>query len=227
MKLNLIDKLTLLSLDDEKGTFLSDAMYFSYSIAGAIVLELTLKDNIEIINKKLVVKNKKNTDDKILNTYLNLMVKSKKEKSLSHLFQTLCDKASAIRKETIKKLIRQGILTRKEKKFLWIFSFNRFPAINSAPENELRNRLCNILENNKEPSIKEIMLISLIDSCNLNKQVFGKEKAKIYKEKIRTIIKNTKTTNTINKTIKEVHDLINATIVILISTTMLTTTINN
>ena len=44
MGLNLIDQLTLLALDDEKGTLVADSTAFSYALGGAVIMELALQE---------------------------------------------------------------------------------------------------------------------------------------------------------------------------------------
>ena len=67
MKLSLINQLTLLSLDDENRSFIADSISYSYSLAGAISLELSLHNRIEVIHKnKVLVKDKINTGDSLL-----------------------------------------------------------------------------------------------------------------------------------------------------------------
>jgi|TARA_R110002074_G_scaffold244087_1_gene415832 golgi phosphoprotein 3 len=50
--LNLIDKFLLLALDDEKGSFNSGPFALTYGFAGAIFLELSLRECITIVDKK-------------------------------------------------------------------------------------------------------------------------------------------------------------------------------
>ena len=227
MKLNLMDELTLLALDDEKGSFLTDSISFAYGIAGAVILELTLRDKIEVVKDNVIVKNNKSIGDELLDTYLDLIYQSKKEKTLEDWIQHIGEEEDRIKNKTIDKLVTGGILIKKEEKFLWLFSNDKYPAVNSLPETRLRNRLCKIIENNLEPKLNEAMLISLIDSCSLNEEVFGKDKAKLYKKKIKAIIENTQNTKEINKTVKKVHEMIMTIIVILIASTLTTTTIIN
>lgn len=213
MELNLIDELTLLALDDEKGIFISEPIHFRYGLSGAIMLELALRNKIEIVDKKVIVKSKVNIGDELLDTYLNLIIESKKEKSLNKWIQIIGSKEKKIKTETVNKLIKKGLLTKKEGKILWVININKYPAQNSLPENKLRKRLNDIIENGKKPKINEIMLISLIDSCNLVKEVFGTEKSNIIKIKIKDIIENSEISQQINQSVKEVYDQI-ATIVI-------------
>jgi predicted kinase len=227
MKLNLVDQLTLLALDDEKGSFIADSISFAYGLSGAIILELSLQDRIEIVGKKIKVRSKESCNNALLDYFLDKMSNSKKERSIQTWVENIGEKISYIREETIDNLILEGILRREEKKILWIFSVDKFPAENAKPENLLRKRLNNILLNDSDVAMQEIMLISLIDMCELNKEVFGKERAKKYKKKIKAIIEKGQLSSEIGKAVKEIHDALMAVIVVLITTTAVTTSISS
>ncbi len=219
MNLNLIDKLILLALDDNKGTFVSDSAFLGYGIAGAVIFELSIEGSIEIIEKKIKVLKRAALKDEALDYCLDIIKKSKKEKTLQDWLQILGEKESSLKEMTIDKLTLLKILTKKEDKFLWIFSNNKFPTKNEFPENKLRVRLHDIVKNNKEPELKEVMLISLIDSCKLNNEVYGKIIAKEQEKQIKSIIKRVQFTNSTNEIIKEIHDSIIAAILLIIVTT--------
>lgn len=225
MTLNLIDELLLLALDDEKGTFISDSFSFVYGISGAIMFELILANKIEVSNQKVCVKDKTKTGEKIPDDFLMLIIQSKKERTIKDWIQLFGEKATKIIKQTIEKLIEKGILIKKKDKFLWVFSINNYPAQNSELENILRDRLHDIIINDKKPKLKEVMLLSLIDSCDLSSEVFGKEKSKAYKGKIKAITEDKELTNLISDTIEEVSDALIALSVVMLATT--TTTIIN
>lgn len=222
--LNLVDKLLLLALDDEKGTFVSGPFALTYGLAGAILFELSLKECIKIVNKRVVVNNLKRTDDPFLDSYLQLLRSSKKERTLKFWIEKLGNKERAIKKEILDKLILEGILTKREEKFLWVFNNDKFPTVNSKPENILRNRLYEIIEFNKKPTFLELMLISLIDTCNLNRVVYGKDRAKRCKDIIKTVMADAKNNLVISATIKEVHEVILAMLVVVISSSIAATT---
>jgi hypothetical protein len=67
------------------------------------------------------------------------------------------------------------------------------------------------------------MLLNLIQSCNLQKEVFGKEQAKTFKRKIKTINEYDDLAGVVNKSVKEICEAINAMLVILVATTVVTT----
>lgn len=226
MKLNLIDELVLLALDDDKGTFVSNSLSFGYGMAGAILFQLYMDGNIEILDKKVKIKEGSLTGDKALDFGLEKIIKSKKERSLKHWINKLGDNANHIQEATVNKLVSLDILALKEEKILWIFSNNKFPTKNETPENGLRLRLKEIIFNNKVPELNDVMLVSLVDSCELNNEVFGKLISKETKKRIKDIISNENMPASFNDSIKEIHDqIIAALLVIMISTTVIT--INN
>lgn len=227
MNLNLIDQLILLALDDEKGNFIADSFSFGYSLAGAVILELSLQEKIEVENKKIKVISKDKCGDLLLDHFLDKMISSKKQKSVQSWVESLGNEYSFIKNTTVENLINEGILTKKEEKILWIFSVDKFPAQNAKPENLLRKRLNDILLNNREVELREIMLISLVDMCELNNEVYGKERAKNYKKKIKEIVKQAQLSSSVGEAIKEIHDTLMAVIVMLITTSVVTTTVTS
>lgn len=225
MELNLIDQLTLLALNDEKGTFVADSTAYSYAIAGAIILELALEKRIDLSGEKVVVKDKSKTGDKIIDAYFDIIIESGKERKVKSWVDRLGNKADKIKRDTIDKLINNRILEKREDKILWIFSYNKFPAQNPRPENQLRSRLYDVVVNSHRPELKEIMLLNLIESCSLGKEVFGKEQVKTFKKKLKSINEYDHLGDSVSKSVKEICDMINAMLVIMIAATVTTTTI--
>ena len=227
MELNLVDKFILLALDDDKGTFAREPFALTYGLAGAILLELSFKEYISIVDKKVVLRSHKRIGDPFLDTCLENLAKSKRNKSLSYWIQSFGNKERSLKKEILDKLIRKGILSKREEKFLWVFNNDKFPTVNSKPENALRKRLFEILEQHSKPEVDELMLISLIDTCKLNRFVYGKERAKKIKDRIKDVLKEAESSSLISDTIKEVQITILAMIVVLITTTTAATSSSN
>jgi len=219
MNLNLIDQLTLLALDDKKGSFITNSISYSYAIAGAVIMEMALEERIDLSDDLVKVKEKAKTGDEIINTYFETIIQSQKDRKINYWVDKFGKKAEQIKRDTIDKLIESQILEKKEEKFLWLFSYNKYPTQNPRPENRLRDRLYDIIVNNHRPELKEIMLLNLIESCNLGKEVFGKEKAKVFKKKIKTINEYDHLGDSVSKSVKEICDAINAMLVIIIATT--------
>lgn len=224
INLNLLDKLVLLALDDEKGSFVSDSMVFGYCMAGAILFELSTKERIQIAQNKVKIANKKRQNDEVLDYCLELIADSRKERKVSYWIETIGNKAGKLRKKVLDKLISLEILEEKESKILWIFTNKKYPTKNELPENIIRKQLNDIIIKRSKAEVDDIMIISLVDSCGLNKEVYGKEVAKRENKEIKSIIKDYQFADTTGKLIKEIHDTIIAVLVILMATTTITTT---
>lgn len=208
MKLNLVDQLTLLALDDVKGSFIANSMSFGYGLAGAVILELSLQDKIEVCEKKLKVKSHKSCNNQLLDHFLDTIRKAKKEKEIQDWVEVIGGDESYIKQKTVDRLIDAGILSKKEEKILWVFTNDKYPTRNAKPENELRKHLSELLTNNCEVNLQEMMLISLIDMCELNEEVFGKQKAKKYKDKIKKIIASENLSSSLTQAVKEIHEVL-------------------
>lgn len=221
MNLNLVDQLTLLALDDEKGSFVADSMSFGYGLAGAVILELSLQEMIEVHEKKLRLTSDQSCKDELLDYFLEIIRKEKKEKDIQEWVEVIGAEETYIKENTVEKLIGAGILLKKEEKFLWVFSNDKYPTQNVKPENELRKALIDILTDQREVNLHDMMLFSLIDMCELNIEVFGKEKAKKYENKIKNIVESEQLSSSLTQAIKEIHEVLMSVIFMLISTTII------
>ena len=223
LEFTIIDQLTLLALDDDKGSFVAESNAYAYALAGALIMELALRGRIDLNAKKVLIKDRTKTNDNVIDRYFDIILKSTKEKSLKSWIQQIGNKASKIKLDTVDKLIENRILSKKEHKFLWVFTYNNYPMENPRPENKLRKRLYDVVVNGHRPEIKDIMLLNLIQSCGLGVEVFGKAQAKTFKKKIETINQYDHMAGAISKSVKEICEEINAMLVIIIASTVITT----
>ncbi len=222
-ELNLVDKLILLAIDDQKGTFVSNSMVFGYCVAGAALFELSLREKIKIEDKTVQLLSRTHMRDEVLDFCLNMISGSKKERTLKHWIEKIGWKESELRKKVLAKLISFGILKEVEDKFLWIFKHKKYPTTNNKPENLIRKRLYNIVAFGSKAETDELMIISLVDACDLNKEVYGKDVAKSKAKDIKRLVKDFEFVDSTGKVIKELHDTIMAVIVVMMATTVVTT----
>jgi len=116
------------------------------------------------------------------------------------------------------------VLSLKEKKILWVFPNNKYPTKDEIPENELRLRLKSIVFDAKAPQINDIMLLGLIDSCELTKEVFWEKNYKQATIQIKNIISAENLPDYFNDSIKEISDQITvALMAVMVSTVFIST----
>ncbi|MCK5846114.1 MAG: GPP34 family phosphoprotein [Bacteroidales bacterium] len=189
MILNLVEKLILLSLDNDNGKFISHGPLFNTTIAGATIAELIIRKKIRLSEKLLKVSNTKPTHDKVLDYALEKIYKSNKEHSISHWIVKFSNSAQKSIDIYVQNFIDKKILIKKESKVLWVFNTTNFPTKNSQTEDLLRLELNNIIiRGNNEISIENKLIIGLISVCDLNNEVYGKSNSKERRKRIKGII---------------------------------------
>ena len=172
MNLSILEKLTLLLLDDETGKWVANSGTVNYLLAAGIIFQLTEKGMIEIEEKKIVVKRNNLTSDIYLNEALD-KIEDSWFKNSSSLISKLASYTNKIKDDIIKSLLSKGILKREEGKILFIFSKDYFPMINSEYENALKAKLLKIITSETEPCDNEHeLMLGLISIANIEKKIF-------------------------------------------------------
>lgn len=224
MKLNLVDDLVLLALDDNSGDFISDLHALAYGMAGAVIMELSIRNRIRLVEGYVRISERKYTGDKLLDEFMNKIIQSRKELKLKEWVEIVGNEAEKIKYDTIDKLVDSGILEKKKDKILWIFPVNKYPAQNCDPENKLRRRLKDIVFNGAEAQHNDLMLMNLIQSCELGEEVYGKENVDKFKEKLKELSADNEITKAMSQSVKEINDALAASLMLLTTSTLLTTT---
>ena len=201
--LNLMEELLLLALDDKKGKIIfSSSSALPYGLRGALLLELVLIKKIDVINKKLVVVDNSPTEDSLLNNALDIIT-NHKQKKVKYWVSKLKSKMKQLRQDLLLGLMDKGIIEKRDEKILWLIPTKSYPTKNPIPENKVRSRIIDIVLHNKQADERSLMLISLINSCSLIKEVFKKEDRKVAKKKIKEIVKGENIGNAITEQVND------------------------
>ena len=187
MELSFHEKYVLLTINDEKGN-----VVYGYAktlgFAGAILMELSNLELIELVDKKVILKKDYSTDP-ILHEALQLIANKKKPPKVQSALQLISSKMHKKFDVVIEDLIGKGILAMEEKKVLWVFNVKHYPTQNAEPENQIKSALRGIVLYGNHPELENLQLLSMIDSVDLYKEVFTKEEMKKAKKKTKELIK--------------------------------------
>ena len=227
MDFNLVDQLTLLALDDHKGTFVTDTISYGYSVGGAVILELALAEKLAIVDHRVKVIDKTATGNAILDEQFQIIKGKNKEKKLTSWIESIGNDSEKIKKATIQQLVDKGILEKREEKFLWVFNVKKFPTSDPRPENALRSNLRQIVIDYHKADLRDIILLNLIKACNLEKEVFGKSNVRLFKQRMKEINAQNELAKEVSKSIAEVCEAVNAVLIVLITTAIASTTVIN
>ena len=223
MKLNLIEEFLLIALDDEKGQFVIDSTHLHFGLAGAILLEMALREKVDISGENLKLIHDEYEVEMVINKVID-QIKLKPGKKVKDWIEILAKQAEELKQDTLLRLQNKGILRKEEHKILWVIPNNKYPTSDITPENKVRQRLSDVMLRGAKSEAHDIMLLSLIDVSDLTKEAFrNKDEYAIVKKKIKEVTQDIRISHTINKSIREIQ----AAIMVALMSAVIVTTITN
>ncbi len=215
------EALILLATDDEKGTAVSSASAsLNYGLAGSILSELAMTGHIELKDGKVVVADDTLTDVSYFNTVLDEIKEDHKERTVEHWINHFSGNTKAINDPVYLSLVDKGILKEEDKTYFFFFNTNVYPTVDARPEQEIRKHVNDVVFNNAEADAEIAMLLSLIKTCDLTEEIFGKERKKSAEKKLIEIIEDNEYGKVVSQTVKDME-----TAILMATTTVLTTTV--
>ncbi|MBX3044924.1 MAG: GPP34 family phosphoprotein [Candidatus Kapabacteria bacterium] len=191
MELTLAEELLLLGLDDESGEIiLSVSTALPYGIAGAILLELHLRNKISLTGDSVKVTDPTETGDSILDEVLNLIKIKIEAEEAKYWIRTINGSVDDLMDRLIDGLVNKGVLKKEEKKILWIIPIDRFPTKDPLPEVHTRILIRAIVLENQEPTERTLALLSLVRASNLIDELFLKDERRQAENIINEMINN-------------------------------------
>lgn len=166
--LTLAEDIVLLLLDDDTGKLANiDLMTLNYSLAGAVLMELALRNKIDTDLEKLIVANTSSTGVDMLDKYLQKISSESNENNTRYWLTELSNYGEQMLEETLDMLVAKNILKKEEKKILWVFGTRVYPMIDDKQEKEVKKRIVDLLMSDEIPTPQDVVLVSLMDTCSL------------------------------------------------------------
>jgi Golgi phosphoprotein 3 len=166
--LSFVEEIVLLMLDDQKGNFVPMPLSSADTvIAGAALMDLALHNRVDTDLEKLAVTDPTPTGDDILDDALRHIVDWKEPLSVSGAIEFLGTYTAPYQARALARLVAHGILREEEGRFLWVFHTRRYPVVDDTEQREVKARLRQILLTDEIPDPRDVVLICLIDACEL------------------------------------------------------------
>ena len=185
MHLGLCEEIVMLGLDDESGK--SVCYHMAYGLSGAILADLILRGRLAIEDGQVRIANGESTGDDVLDEALVAIAGSRKTK-LSHWVRKIM--ADHQRDRIVQRLVNLQIVDRVEKVVLGLFSYQRYPAHDRAPETEIRTRLRAAIAGSGPTEPRTLALLSLADACGLTKTFLTRNERQEWKKRIEDLVGN-------------------------------------
>lgn len=213
-RLSLSEALLLVALDDDRGSVISRAsMALDYGIAGALIMELALKERVAVREKELGVLNRELTGDPLLDDVIQLITeKEERVKPVRHWVSIMPRKIKRIRHRVADRLVDAGILSREKRKILWVFPSVRYPTVNPLPELTVREKIRNSILSEESPDTNVVLMCGLIKSCDLLSEIFEKPYRKQAKRRIRKLSAEEPVSRAVGETVAAVQAAVTAAV---------------
>ena len=166
--LTLAEDIMLLLLDDDSGKLASiDLMTLNYAMAGAVLMDLALRNKIDTDLESLIVADSTPTGLQMLDTYLDKISGENKENNTRYWLTELSNYGEDIVDSALNMLVEKKILKTEEKKILWVIGTRVYPMVDDKEEKEVKRRIVDLLMSDEIPTPQDVVLVSLIDTCSL------------------------------------------------------------
>ncbi|GAB3655422.1 GOLPH3/VPS74 family protein [Glycomyces tarimensis] len=163
---SLVDELILLSYDDASGR--NRAQHLELGLGGAIVLELTLAERIDVVDKKVQVVDATPTGDRLLDEVLRRIADDKPRKPAAVVQRA----GKGLTQTVLDDLVSRGVLEFKRDKLLGVFPFHRYLPRDPTAEADARARLTRAVDMGSAAEARTAALASLVYAMKMHSIVF-------------------------------------------------------
>ena len=208
------EHLLLLALNDDKGSVVqSSALALPYGLAGALIMELSLRGRVKVEETILAEVSTDPTGDDILDEALQALAECERDKSAEYWIARPDSLVKGLKQRLLDRLVERGVLRREEHRFLWLVPYNRYPTQDAAAERDIRQRVHDVVLRGAEADEPTALLLSLVHACDLAKEVFPDHDAGDVKQKLKVFAES-------SQVAKAVADDVAAATIALVSATI-------
>lgn len=158
----LAEDVLLLLTDDETGKFVAETDRLDYALAGGVLRELAELRRVRLVDGRLDLVDRQPVGAPPLDFGLALLVGQENRKPQRVLGRL----AKGLRVRLLTGLAARGVLRQEQGKVLALFPVTRWPAADSAHEQELRQRLQAVLVGGVPPDPQTAAVISLLSAID-------------------------------------------------------------
>ena len=176
--LTLVDELILTLLNEESGYFRQVPGWSLHcAVAGAALAELSLMSRIDTDMDSLILLDGTATDDPALDPVLNEIAADPDRRNAQYWIERLVPEAESIIDTTLERLVASGILQHHDGDFwslagaAWKMGHHASSDVGTAVE-FVKTRISKAIFNNEIPDPRDIIIICLIDVCDVLRFIF-------------------------------------------------------
>lgn len=206
MILNTQAKFLLLAQHSEKGRLIIPEMHINYGLVGAVLLEMSLDEQIKIEEDKVILMKDVKSEDPIISEIIQEISLSNKARKIQYWVSRLARKSHKYKWSILSDLAKHKLIRIEKKKFLGLISYRKSYLIESSMRNNLIHELKNCILFKEDLKDDNVLMLGLIEACKMHKIISSdKEELKKLKKELKERIKESPVANTVDKTIKQIQ----------------------
>ena len=174
MNITIVEKILLLLLDDEKGTLPPvPQLTLHFVLAGAVLMELAMRGKIDTDDENILVVDKSATGEEFLDSTLALIASNTEKREINFWINKIADDGAELTELGFNRLVEREVLEVNEKRYFWIVKTQTYPIVDNSAERRVKLRIMNILYGDVAPEQKDIVIICLMDACDMFRTILG------------------------------------------------------
>ena len=200
------EEMLLLLLDDKGREFADIPMLsFKYALAGAVLMDLAIEGRIDTDETRLFVTDPTPLEDDLLDPSLARIVESTEDHDTRYWVEQISAQAVEIREHSLARLVERGVLQREDDYFLWVFQTRRYPVINNQSIQEVKLRIMEVLFSNEIPDVRDIIIISLADVCDIFRTLLSRRELQGVTHRIEQVRKMDLIGREVSKAVRDIE----------------------
>jgi hypothetical protein len=182
----LTDNLVLLALKPKSSGLVKS--YLTYSIPGALLIELTAAGRVTIDEKsKTVLLDKTPIVDELADEALQLVVNSRKPRKASAWVMRFTSKIPKLIDRAVQPFIDRGTIQVERRKFLGLIPYRKYHLPDPTPRDQLIQRILNVLRGEENTDAVILSTIQVAHAVSMLNRLLPKDERKQMRKKIKEI----------------------------------------
>lgn len=174
--LTLLEEVVLLTIDPHSGQLRGDQQYsVPYALSGAVLFDLALAGRIDTDTDAITVLSAEPTGNSLQDELLAELASGAAPVGVRGWVEHTFREHKELEERALGLLIEHGVIRLETTKRLWIIDVHRFPLVDGKPQEQVKARLERAILDDAIPPTRDIMLVSLADSCGLLTRVMTEE----------------------------------------------------
>jgi Golgi phosphoprotein 3 len=184
--LTITEELFLLALDEERGQVPNSvAMSLRFGLGGALVADLFVEQLIQLENKnRVALVARAHSTDELFEEALEAIRRAENPRKLTHWINLFSTGTKKFQARLGERLVAQGVLTREEKRYLWVTPYAPYPLLDANARYWIKHRLREVALTQQTAGERDVALLSLLRAGNLLDHIFTRDELKLARKKV-------------------------------------------